>query len=108
MAQIPDGLGRGQWSKVPSSPWLPRGLLGFKACCIVAAIAKGLVFRLTAATEIEGRELVFLILFTLVIEQLGSALYFVGTVFRHANDYISHSFLLMINSRLPIPVPSMT
>src|SRR5262247_1247470 len=80
----------------PSSSWLACGLLGFKACAFVAAITKGLVFRLAAATEIEGRELVFLILFTLVIEHLGSALHFVGTVFRHTNDYISHSFLLVI------------
>src|SRR5262245_30591546 len=99
MAQIPDGLGRGQWSKVPSSPWLPRGLIGFKACCIVAAIAKRRGSGLTAAGEIDGRELVLLILLTLVIEQLGAALYFVGTVFRHANDYISHSFFLVIDSR---------
>src|SRR5215813_6820841 len=104
MAGIPDSLGRGEWSRVPSSPWLTRGLLGFKACTFVTAIAKGLVFRLAAATEIEGRELIFLILFTLVIEQLGSAFHFVGTVFRHPNDYISHSFLLLINSRPSIPV----
>ena len=78
---------------------LTRGLLGFKSRRVVAAVAKRLVFRLAAATEIHGRELVFLILFTLVIEQLGSALHFVGTVFRYTNDYISHSFLLVINSR---------
>src|SRR5215475_1854814 len=99
MAGIPDSLGRGEWSRVPSSPWLTRGLLGSKPRCIVAAVAKGLVFRLAAAAEIERRKLVFLILFALVIEQLGSALHFVGTVFRHTNDYISHSFLLVINSR---------
>jgi hypothetical protein len=65
----------------PSSSWLACGLLSFKARGVVAAIAKGLVFGVAAATEIEGRELIFLILFTLVIEQLGSALHFVGTVF---------------------------
>ena len=88
---------------------LPRGLLGFEACIFVAAIAKRLVFRLAAAAEIEGRKLVFLMLFTLVIEQLGSALNFVGTVFRHTNYYVSHNFLLFDKMIHPsIPLPSMT
>jgi hypothetical protein len=110
MAEVSDSPGKGTVVRSsPSPPWLARGLLGFKACGVVAAVAKGLVFRLAAATEIEGRELVFLILFTLVVEQFGSALHLIGTVFRYTNYYISHSFLRFDKMIHPsIPLPSMT
>jgi hypothetical protein len=34
----------------------------------MAAVTEGLVLRVTAATEVNGRELHFLVFFTLVIE----------------------------------------
>ena len=75
---------------------LTGGLFGFEARVFVAAVAERLVFRLAAATEIERRELVFLILLALVVEQFGSTLHLIGTVFRYTNYYISHSLLLLI------------
>jgi hypothetical protein len=109
MAEISDSWEGDGGQDSPSSPGLTRGLLGFKARGVVATVAKGLVFGLAAAAEIEGRKLVFLILFTLVIEQLGSALHLIGTVFRNTNGYISHSFLLFDKMIHPsIPLPSMT
>jgi hypothetical protein len=75
---------------------LPRGLLGFEARVFVAAVAERLVFRLATPTKIERRELIFLILLTLVVEQFGSAFHLIGTVFRYTNYYISHSVLLLI------------
>ena len=90
-------------------PALPRRLLGFEARVFVAAVAERLVFRLAAATEIEGRELIFLILLTLVVEQFGSPFNLIGTVFQCTNYYISHGFLLFDKMIHPsIPVPSMT
>jgi hypothetical protein len=88
---------------------LTRGLLGFEAGFFVAAVAERLVFRLAAAAKVNGRELVFLIFFTLVVEQFSSAFHLVGTVFRHTNDYISHNFLLFATViRLSISLASMT
>jgi hypothetical protein len=96
MAEISDSWEGDGGQDSPSSPGLTRSLLGFEARGVVAAVAERLVFRLATPTKIERRELIFLILLTLVVEQFGSALHLIGTVFRYTNYYVSHSFLLLI------------
>lgn len=87
---------------------LPRRLLGFEAGGFVAAVAERLVFRLAAAAKVKGRELVFLIFLTLVVEQFGSPFHLIGTILQWANDYISHWLLLFDKMIHPfIALPSM-
>jgi hypothetical protein len=74
---------------------LRRGVLGFEAYAFVTAVAERFVFRMTAAAKVNGRELVFLMLFTLVVEDFGSAVHLIGPVLQYTNDDISHSFLLL-------------
>jgi hypothetical protein len=75
---------------VGSIDFLACRLFRLEADSAVSTVAEWFVLGLAAAAEVDGWELIFLILFTLMVEEFCATRYFVRAIFRSLDRYVSH------------------